>query len=127
VADRVKFIGFISDKERNQLFKVADCSIFPSLYEPFGIVALEAMALGCPLVVSDVGGFAEVVRHAETGIKIYPDNVESTAWGIVHALSHPDWARKHTIKARQSVEKHFNWPHIAGLTINVYHRILAEC
>ena len=124
VADRVNFIGFITDIERNLFFDIADCAIFPSLYEPFGIVALEAMALGCPLVVSDVGGFAEVVKHAETGIKIYPNNVDSTAWGIVHALTHPEWVQKHTIKARQAVETLFNWPRIAAQTAEVYRRVL---
>jgi glycosyltransferase involved in cell wall biosynthesis len=126
VADRVNLIGFVSDEERNHLFKVADCSVFPSLYEPFGIVALEAMALGSPLVVSDVGGFSEVVKHAETGIKIYPDNVESTAWGIVQALSNPDWSRQHTVRAYQSLELLFNWPRIARLTKAVYERIVAD-
>lgn len=126
VADRINFIGFITDLERNLFFDIADCAIFASLYEPFGIVALEAMALGCPLIVSDVGGFAEVVKHAETGIKIYPNNVDSTAWGIVHALTHPKWAAKHAIKARQSVKELFNWPHIANQTIEVYRRVLQD-
>jgi len=126
VADRVNLIGFVSDEERNHLFKVADCSVFPSLYEPFGIVALEAMALGSPLVVSDVGGFSEVVKHAETGIKIYPDNVESTAWGIVQALSNPDWSRQHTVRAYRSLELLFNWPRIARLTKAVYERVVAD-
>jgi glycosyltransferase involved in cell wall biosynthesis len=124
VAEQVDFIGFISDEERNLFFEVADCAIFASLYEPFGIVALEAMALGCPLIVSDVGGFSEMVKHAETGIKIYPNNVDSTAWGIVHALENPKWAQKHTVKAQQSVREQFNWPRIAALTIDTYRRTL---
>ena len=123
VADRVNFIGYISDKERNLFFEVADCAIFPSLYEPFGIVALEAMALGCPLVVSDVGGFSEVVKHGETGIKTYPNNVESTAWGIMQALTQPDWVNKQTAKARKAVELSYNWQRIATLTIDVYQRV----
>lgn len=126
VSDRINFIGFISDEERNHLFKVADCAVFPSLYEPFGIVALEAMALKCPLVVSDVGGFAEMVKHAETGIKIYPDNVDSTVWGITHALHNPKWAKQYTTRAAQSVADCFNWSRIAGLTKAVYDRLLEE-
>lgn len=126
VADRVNFIGFISDEARNQFFKVADCSVFPSLYEPFGIVALEAMALGSPLVVSDVGGLGEIVKHAETGIKIYPDNADSTAWGITHALTHPNWAQTQALKARQSVKQVFNWSRIARLTAAVYRCALDE-
>ena len=126
VADRVNFIGFISDDDRNRLLKVADCAVFPSLYEPFGIVALEAMALGCPIVVSDVGGFSEMVTHQETGITVFPDDPESVAWGVSHTLTHPIWARRHALKARQSVEELFNWPRIAKLTKGVYENTLAE-
>jgi len=124
VAQHVNFVGFISDEERNLLFKVADCAVFPSLYEPFGIVALEAMALGCPVVVSEVGGFAEMVIHAETGITTYPGNFESVAWGVSHALTHPDLARKYAVKARRSVTELFNWTRIAGLTKGVYGKVL---
>ena len=69
---KVMLTGFISDEDRNKLLKLADVAVFPSLYEPFGIVALEAMAARTPVVVSAVGGLLEVVRHAETGITIYP-------------------------------------------------------
>jgi len=124
VADRINFIGFVSDEERNRLFQVADCAVFPSLYEPFGIVALEAMALGCPVVVSDVGGFSEVVTHKETGITTFADDPQSVAWGVLHTITHPIWARRHARKARQSVEELFNWTRIARLTKDVYQRAL---
>lgn len=123
VAQRVNFIGFVTDQERNLFFRAADCAVFASLYEPFGIVALEAMALGCPLVVSDVGGFSEVVKHAETGIKVYPDNVDSTAWGITHALKNPDWVSQQAVNAHRTVAELFNWPRIATLTHDLYRRV----
>jgi len=90
VGEKVLFSGFIADEDRDRLFRIADCAVFPSLYEPFGIVALEAMAARCPVVVSEVGGLKDVVRHAETGITVYPDDPASLAWGIVHTLQHPD-------------------------------------
>jgi glycosyltransferase involved in cell wall biosynthesis len=124
VSDRVNFVGFISDEDRNHLFRTAACAVFPSLYEPFGIVALEAMALLCPIVVSDVGGFSEMVKHLDTGITVYPDDAASVAWGILHTLDNPDAARNHALKARQSVEMLFNWPRIAGLKIEIYQRVL---
>ena len=93
IADQVNIAGFVSDDDRNRLLKVADAAVFPSLYEPFGIVALEAMAARCPVIVSSVGGLAEVVQHHVTGTTVYPDNVESLAGGILHTLAHPDWAR----------------------------------
>jgi glycosyltransferase involved in cell wall biosynthesis len=122
----VNFIGFVSDEDRNRLFAVADCAVFPSLYEPFGIVALEAMALGCPVVVSDVGGLSEVVTHKETGITVFPNDPESIAWGVLHTLKNPKWARKHAAKARQSVAELFNWTRVAILTKDVYQRVLEK-
>ncbi len=126
VADRVNFMGFVPDEARSMLFKVATCAVFPSLYEPFGIVALEAMALKCPLVVSDVGGFLEMVEHMETGVTVYPNDAASVAWGVLHMLNYPDRARLYATKARQSIDLYFNWPRIARLTTNLYERILLQ-
>ncbi len=118
--------GFISDEDRNRLYVVADCAVFPSLYEPFGIVALEAMAARTPVVVSEVGGLREVVRHAETGITIYPNNPESCAWGIVHTLQHPEWAAQRVENAYREVLTIYNWDTIARQTNEVYARVVAE-
>jgi glycosyltransferase involved in cell wall biosynthesis len=126
IADHVLIAGFISDSDRNRLLKVADAAIFPSLYEPFGIVALEAMAAKCPVIVSEVGGLKEVVKHDVTGVTIYPGNVESTAWGIVHTLSNLQAARARARKAYRIVKRDFNWDRIAELTIAVYERIIRE-
>ena len=126
VGEKVLLTGFISDEDRDRLFKIAGCAVFPSLYEPFGIVALQAMAAKCPVVVSDVGGLAEVVKHAETGITIYPDNPESLAWGIVHTLQHPTWSAKRVENAYREVRELYNWDRIARLTATVYERIMAE-
>ena len=56
-----------------RLQKCADVSVVPSLFEPFGIVALEAMAAKSPVVVSDTGGMSEIVDHDMTGVKVYPE------------------------------------------------------
>jgi len=126
VGEKILFTGFISDDDRDRLFKIADCAVFPSLYEPFGIVALEAMAARCPVVVSEVGGLKEVVRHAETGITVYPDNPASLAWGIVHTLQHPEWAAARVANAYRMVCQEYNWERIARMTQEVYRRVIAE-
>jgi glycogen(starch) synthase len=126
VAHKVLFTGFIPDEERDRLFKMADCAVFPSLYEPFGIVALEAMAAGTPVVVSEVGGLKEVVQHAETGITVYPNDVRSLTWGILHTLEQPHWTRARVANARQKVIKEYNWTHIAARTSAIYQRIVQE-
>ncbi|MGB9880581.1 MAG: glycosyltransferase family 4 protein [Anaerolineae bacterium] len=126
IGHKVLFTGFISDDDRDRLYKVASCAVFPSLYEPFGIVALEAMAAKVPVVVSLVGGLQEVVKHAETGITVYPDNPESLAWGINHTLARPDWAAQRAENAYRVVLEEYNWQRIAQKTIRVYERIVAE-
>jgi glycogen(starch) synthase len=120
------FTGFVPDATRDRLFRVADVCVFPSLYEPFGIVALEAMAARSPVVVSEVGGLTEVVTHAETGITVYPGNVDSLVWGIRHTLDHPDWARQRADAAYRMVREQYNWDAIAERTIAVYERIVGE-
>ncbi len=62
VANSVYFTGYIDDATRNRLFSYANVAVFPSLYEPFGIVALEAMAARTPVVVTNTGGLAEIVE-----------------------------------------------------------------
>ncbi len=126
VGEKVLFTGFISDDDRDRLFKIADCAVFPSLYEPFGIVALEAMAAQCPVVVSEVGGLKDVVKHGETGITVYPDDPASLAWGIVHTLQHPEWAAMRVANAYRVAREEYNWGRIARLTEGVYRQVIAE-
>jgi len=120
------FTGFIPDEDRDRLYKVADCAVFPSLYEPFGIVALEAMAARVPVVVSEVGGLKEVVKHGETGITFYTNNPESLAWGILHTLEHPEWAKMRVENAYRMVKEEYGWDRIARRTIEIYKRIIEE-
>lgn len=126
VGEKVLFPGFISDVDRNRLFRLANCAVFPSLYEPFGIVALEAMAARCPVVVSEVGGLKEVVEHDRTGITVYPDNPDSLAWGILQTLTRPEQARERAKLAQQVVKRCYNWDRIAKLTVSSYQRVVEE-
>jgi glycosyltransferase involved in cell wall biosynthesis len=126
VGGSVNFPGRISDEVRDGLFIVADCAVFPSLYEPFGIVALEAMAADCPVVVSDVGGLSEVVDMHETGIKVYPNDPASLAWGILYTLQNPQWSASRVQNADRVAREQYNWHRIAGMTIDVYRKIVQD-
>ena len=126
VSSRVYFTGFISNDDRNRLLKIADCAVFPSLYEPFGIVALEAMSAKTPVVVAEAGGLREVVEHGETGITVYQGSPDSLAWGILHTLQHPEWARARVKNAYRRVCEEYDWHYIAEQTQQVYEHVIAE-
>lgn len=123
IGEAVHIAGFIDDTLRNQLYHLADMAIFPSLYEPFGIVALEAFAAHCPLIVSQTGGLAEVVRPHETGILVEPGNVDSLVWGIMHVLQHPAWTQERVTNAFNDLEQHYTWDHIATTIQGIYRRV----
>ncbi len=124
--EKVLFTGFMANRSLHQLYRVADVAVFPSLYEPFGIVALEAMAAGAPVVCSDAGGLKEVVLHDQTGTLSFVNNPESLAWAILHVLRDPARARKLNVAARKRLDRDFEWSRIADQTIAVYDRVWNE-
>jgi len=126
IGAQVLFTGFISDDDLLRLYKVADVACFPSLYEPFGIVALEAMAARTPVVVSDAGGLKEVVEHDVTGTVTYAEDPNSLAWGILRVLHNPGHAYQMAQLAYDRVQTVFNWDRIAMQTESVYGRAWRE-
>ena len=122
----IYFTGFVPDDELLKIYKIADIACFPSLYEPFGIVALEAMAACVPVVVSDAGGLPEVVQNAITGTTTYAGNSNSLADGILSILHDPARAKKMADAAYERVISVFNWDRIAGETIATYDRVWKE-
>ena len=126
VAERVYFTGFISDRERNNLYRIADVAVFPSLYEPFGIVALEAMVTRTPVIVSEVGGLAEFVRDGENGLTVKPNDPQQLAEKIRFLLNNKDRAREMASRAYEIVKRDFTWDEIANKTLAVYEEVIAE-
>ncbi len=90
----------MAGKDVQKMYKAADISVFPSTYEPFGIVALEAMLSENPIVVSDIGGLNEIVQHRENGMKSYCGNPNSIADSILELLY------DHKFHANQHVKHH---------------------
>jgi hypothetical protein len=125
VAHHVFFAGFVDEKTLVSIYRAGDVAVVPSLYEPFGITALEAMAAKTPVVVSDTGGLAEIVEHDKTGVKTYPDNSDSLAWGILRVLQNPAYATMIEKNAYEKVVKDYDWDRIADETIGVYHEAMA--
>jgi glycosyltransferase involved in cell wall biosynthesis len=122
----VLFTGFVSDDDRDRLLKLADVAVFPSLYEPFGIVALEAMAARAPVVAAASGGLREVVRDHETGILVRPGDADALTWGILHTLEHPQWTAARVENAYRTVRQEFDWSRIARQTRAVYEQVVRE-
>ena len=123
-SDKIHFTGFASDKDVIELMTSADVLIVPSIYEPFGIVALEGMATGVPVVASKVGGLAEVIDHDKTGLFVYPRSLESIAWGIDRILSDPDHANWLTQNAKEKLHNAYSWEAVAMKTVEVYKKVV---
>lgn len=126
VEKSVEFLGFISDLERDCIYRIVDAAVFPSLYEPFGIVALEAMACDCNVIASHVGGLREVVEHLRNGLTVYPNDPLSVAWAVDQLFSNPASARRWRLYAQDSTLQKFRWADIAADTAHLYQRLIEE-
>jgi glycogen(starch) synthase len=102
------------------LMGASDCYVVPSIYEPFGMVALEAAAAGTPVAVADTGGLAEIVEHGRTGVKFPPGDPAALAGAVGEVLADRDYARRLARQARRLVGEDFAWPAIAERTAAVY-------
>jgi len=120
------FTGYMDDETRNKLYKVSDAAVFPSLYEPFGIVALEAMAAECPVVVSDTGGLGEIVTHKLNGMKIIPGAIDSLKDNIVEILKNEELSRLVKENGTKDVYEKYTWDKVAEQTNKMYEMVKEE-
>jgi glycogen(starch) synthase len=116
---------FVPEKERILHYAAADICIFPSIYEPFGIVSLEAMSMGKPLIVGAQGvvGFREQVIPSgadQNGVHVNGGNPADIAWGIKEVLCDSDRARRWGEKSRKRVLQYFTWRKAAEQTLKIY-------
>ena len=126
LAHKVLFTGFVDDETLRKLQRCADVSVVPSLFEPFGIVALEAMAARSPVVVSDTGGLSEIVEHDVSGVKVYVNDPDSLAWGINRVLADNGFANWLRTNAFKKVQEKYNWDKIGQQTSNTFRTVLSE-
>ncbi len=126
LGNKVYFAGYLGGKDVEKMYKAADVLVFPSTYEPFGIVALEGMLSERPIVVSDAGGLAEIVQHRETGMKSYCGNPNSIADSILELLYNPELYANIVKKAKQKVKNDYNWTKIAQDTHFTYQKAICE-
>ncbi|MDR3613854.1 MAG: glycosyltransferase family 4 protein [Candidatus Obscuribacterales bacterium] len=124
VSQNVRFFGHANDKDLAELFQLATIMVVPSLYEPFGITALEAMAARVVLVTSDRGGLNDINDHMRVGLKTYAERPESIAWAVTTALADPALRARLIDAAFTEVQEHYTWDAIADKTLVVYRRVL---
>ena len=126
IGNKVYFAGYMNGKDVQRMYKAADIAVFPSTYEPFGIVALEAMLSENPVVVSDVGGLNEIVQHRENGMKSYAGNPNSIADSILELLYDHKLCADITKKAKNKVRNEYNWSKIAQDTHFAYQKAICQ-
>jgi glycogen(starch) synthase len=120
---------FIPEEERILHYAACDVAVFPSYYEPFGIVALEAMSMEKPVVVGAVGvsGMREIViccSEEQCGYHIDPNNPSDIAWGIISAIENPERQKWLGKNGRKRVLDEFTWNKIAEKTLELYENAL---
>jgi glycogen synthase len=116
----------ISVEEVIQLYSHAEVFVCPSVYEPFGIINLEAMACETPVVASGVGGILEVVEDGVTGLLVPPARPDALADALNKLLSDPEARRRMGQAGRRRVEEQFSWASVAERTERVYAEAIAE-
>lgn len=127
----VTHYAFVSEQERILHYAAADVCVFPSVYEPFGIVSLEAMAMGKPLVVGANGvvGFREQVVHNgadQNGMHVNGNDPNDIAWGLKQLLADPEQAREMGARGRTRVQRYFTWDQVAKQTVEVYEEVVED-
>ena len=120
IENKVYFAGYCDSKKMQKMYKCADVAVFPSTYEPFGIVAIESMLSGTPTIVSDVGGLNEIIEHGVTGMKSYAGNANSIADSVLALLFDPKLCANISQNAIKKVKENYNWSKITDSTYYVY-------
>ena len=118
LGERVRFLGWTDDATLPALYRAADVCLVPSLYEPFGLVALEAMRGGCAVVAAATGGLREVVPEG-TGVRVPPDDVRALAAALRRLLDDPG-LRRRLVHAGAAHAARFSWDDAAARSLEVY-------
>ncbi len=125
-AGRVEFRGLIAEDELPAAYAHCDVFVAPSRYESFGLVVLEAMRAGKPVVASDVGGMASIVEAGRSGVLVPPDDSAALAAALVDLLGDPDGCRRMGERGRQLFVERYSAERMADETERFYRRLISD-
>ncbi len=120
VSDIVRLVGFLPDMKLRDTIHRAGCVVIPSLYEPFGIVALETLAGGAPLIAARTGGLAELIDGTGAGMLFEPGNADELAMCIEMVLSDHALADEMRSRGTALLGARYSWAAIAGAAARIY-------
>ncbi len=119
------FLGWIGDDVLHSLYRIADVCVVPSIYEPFGLVALESMACGCPCIVADTGGLREVVPDGEAGMRFRARDPEALGEVVQRVLTDPALHDRLVAQGSEHILR-FDWADVARSTAGVYAELVRD-
>ena len=125
VADRFRMLGAVTRDRMPDVLRSADIVLCPARYEPFGIVPLEAMACGVPVVASAVGGHLDTVADRRTGFLVGGGDPDALAGAVTDILTTPGLAAAGVRAARRRVLEQYGWDRVAERTERVYQQLEA--
>ena len=117
--DHGAFLGWIGDDVLHSLYRIADVCVVPSIYEPFGLVALEAMASDCPCIVADTGGLREVVPHNEAGLRFEARDPRALGEMVERVLTDSGLCDRLVAEGSEHILR-FDWADVAESTAAIY-------
>ena len=122
-SDYIEYLGWVSGQKKEEVLKKADILVLPSYYEGMPVCVLDAMAYGCPVIATEVGGIPTMIEDGISGILIKPRDVVSLREGIVKLVNDPDLCKKLSDMAYAKVSKDFNIDNTVDSLIRIYEEI----
>lgn len=120
--ESVRMLGYVSDDDLVPLMNGAECLVYPSFYEGFGLPPLEAMACNCPVITSHGGSLEEVI--GDSAVIVHPEDEKNLALTMADLLLHPDLREKFRRRGRKNLER-FSWSRTAADTLDAYRAALS--
>ncbi|VVB89281.1 Trehalose synthase [uncultured archaeon] len=119
----VIFVGTVLNEDMNKFYKKADVFVLPSLREGLGVVLLEAMACGIPVIGSNIGGITDIIRNKENGLLVEPENPKDIADKIIMLLSEEKLKQKFSKNGLETVKEKFSWDVVINRFVEVYNSL----